>query len=198
MALIQFACWNVFLPIWRIEMLYIVMWYWWIHGRLEAFVSTGVYFIKCMLAPMCDSTLQLFLYYCHSFFPTVLYQQLLPFVSGARDLQSPPLSAFSSFPTSLSRQRGPRRFCCKQSARAGPTVFLMVHHHPSAKTCSMKCTKLQVKDTIAPHATTSHRRQLYPIEATSAFQNRVVWEEQAARIDLLIWTLLGYMLMSSS
>lgn len=148
MALTQLACWNVFLPIWRLEVLNIAMWYWWIHGRLEAFVSTGVHFIKCMLAPTCDSTLQLFLYYCHPFFPTAPLTTSA-FVSGARDLQCPPQSAFSSSPTSLSRPRGPRHFCCKRSARAGPTAWSAAPRRPSARTCSMRCTKLQVNN--APH-----------------------------------------------
>lgn len=153
MALIQFTCWNVVLPIWRIEVLYIAMWFWWIYGSLEAFVSRGVYFIKCMLAPMCDSPCSSFSFIIvnliHSFWPCSTNNICLcTVVAGVRDLQSPPLNAFLSFLTSLSRPQGPRHFCCKQSGRAGPRVQLTARHHHSAKTCSMRCTKLQVNNTL--------------------------------------------------
>lgn len=37
------------------ELFYIAMWYWWIRWSPEPFVSTGVYFIKCILALKCNS-----------------------------------------------------------------------------------------------------------------------------------------------
>lgn len=102
---------------------------------LRCFFSTGVCFIKCLSYPFdcIDSSNNIY---------------LCTFVSGARGLQSPPLSGSLSFPTSLSRPRGPRRFCCKQSATAGPTVSTTARRHHSAKTCSMRCTNLQVNNTL--------------------------------------------------
>lgn len=99
------------------------------------FFSTGVYFIKCVPYPS----------FCLHSSNNIC---LCTFVSGARGLQSPPLSGFLSFPTSLSRPQEPRRFCCKHSATAGPTVFITARQHHSAKTCSMRCTNLQVNNTL--------------------------------------------------
>lgn len=73
-------------------------------------------------------------------------------VAGAKGPQSPPLSAFSSFPTSLSRPQEHRCFCSKWSVRAGPTA-LLVDLQWHSKTCSMRCSKLQVNNTLLdlPH-----------------------------------------------
>lgn len=132
MALIQFTCWNDVLPVWRIA---VATWYWWIHGNLEVFFFPRV---------SISSRVFVILSFClHS---TNIY--LCTFVSGARGLQPPPLSGFSSFPTSLSRPQGPRHFCCKQSATAGTTVSITACQHHSAKTCSMRCTNLQVNNTL--------------------------------------------------
>lgn len=126
MALIQFTCWNVDLPIWQMK---VAMWYCWI---LEVFFFPRV---SVSLSLLSASTL-------------LTTSICVPLVSGARGLQSPPLSGFWSFPTSQSRPQGPRRFCCKQSATAGPTVSITACQHHSAKTCSMRCTNLQVNKTL--------------------------------------------------
>lgn len=133
MALIQLTCWNIVLPIWRIE---VAIWYWWIQGRLEVFFCSMVsILLSVFLIP------SFCLQSTNSFY-------LCPFVSGARGLQSPSLSGFLSFPTSLSRPLGPIRFCCKQSVTAGPTVSITARQHRSAKTCSMRSTNLQVNNTL--------------------------------------------------
>lgn len=108
------------------------------------------------------ATLHSFIYYCHytltlsvSPFPpcTTLYLTLSFFIScpslaGAKDLQSPPQSVFLSFPTSLYRPRGPRRFCFKLSVKAGPTAWSTEPPWRSAKACSMRFTKLQVNNVL--------------------------------------------------
>lgn len=133
MALIQFTCRNVILPIWRIE---VAMWYWWIHVSLKVFffprvsISSSVFLIPSFCLHSTNN-----IYLC-------------TFVSGARGLQPPLLSGFLSFPTSLSRPQGPRCFCCKQSATAGPTVSITARQHHSAKTYSVRCTNLQVNNTL--------------------------------------------------
>lgn len=75
-------------------------------------------------------------------------------LAGAKGLQSPPQSVFSSSPTSPSRPPGPRRSCFRQSVRAGPTACSAECRRPSAKACCVKCTKLQVSGVKLPHRVT--------------------------------------------
>lgn len=49
-------CTSTYLALCTInELFYIAMWYWWICGSCEPFVSTSVYFFQCVLAFMCTS-----------------------------------------------------------------------------------------------------------------------------------------------
>lgn len=117
-----------------------------------------IYFIQWMSAlvhnpPFFHLLLSLYSHTLCFFFVlcTLLYVMpflFLCFVSGAKGLQSPPQSLFLSFPTSLYRPREPRHFCSKWFFRAGPTAWSMEPQWYSAKVCSMRCTKLEVNNSL--------------------------------------------------
>ena len=128
------------------ELLYIVLWYWWIcgscdvshlfplvsislsicwhlcatlhsHGHSHSFITVTISWLSASLFSSC-TIFRIIL----SFFVACLS------LTGAKDLQSLPQSVFLSFPTSLCRQQGPRRFCFKLFVRAGPTALSAVPH----------------------------------------------------------------------
>ena len=151
--MLSIRCWNVVLPIWP-------------------FVLSGCFILRCDIDGFVDS----FIYYCWlswlyvSFtLSTMLYLTTTsslscPLFAGAKGLWSPPQSVFSSFPISLYRQQGPRRFCYKQSVRVGHTAWRMEPHWHSAKACSMRCTKLQVNNML-------HGYTLYEVNWESLVHN---------------------------
>lgn len=79
---------------------------------------------------------------------TLFFFVCFPSLAGAKGLQFPSLSLFLSFPTSLFRPQGPRRFCSKWFVRAGPTAWSVEQHWHSAKACSMRCTKHEVNNAL--------------------------------------------------